>query len=552
MVFVTIRVLGGYLGALGIRDECATNRPSGHTPHNFSGLLEQPHESPPHARPDLPPRLQTALSSAADVSRDSAAIIVPSDKRDLLLPLVSSQAWNMKLEKLRNGKKRAMTGKSRPLSDESLRGSVSTRIKVTLEVERSRGGSSPLPSLSIALYPSVHHPNCSAPRKFVICDPPDIGGKTPPSVRVRTSARLGTRHVASSQASGANCLGRPNSAGNLARTAFLCVMLLLLILLPTVAGFWLTVELKDVQWREGCITTSLCSKPHFQVNEDLLSTSGKQMSNWPITEHFLKELVHPVTTHWPSGRVEDVSLSCQVMGIDRTYGFPRICDQTPSIRVFAEKQRQIGDFGEKAISSLEENGETTIVVKGKCFNATLSVQKFVERCPWCPDPNQVAIIGQEPVEQFPTLQNSLLESIISADQRIVHLGVLVLAVVAVLSSACFAFILVLYLRQKRVNREISAKPRFFPYITGKAADEENRYDMPWDQTRPLTYWLSNKSDSTMTSPLNSASSIGAGDIVCSRDGYQTYRPPCPQTRIYQHLSPNEPIMRHDDSGLESV
>ncbi|CAD6188273.1 unnamed protein product [Caenorhabditis auriculariae] len=321
-------------------------------------------------------------------------------------------------------------------------------------------------------------------------------------------------------------------------------MLLLLILLPTVAGFWLTVELKDVQWREGCITTSLCSKPHFQVNEDLLSTSGKQMSNWPITEHFLKELVHPVTTHWPSGRVEDVSLSCQVMGIDRTYGFPRICDQTPSIRVFAEKQRQIGDFGEKAISSLEENGETTIVVKGKCFNATLSVQKFVERCPWCPDPNQVAIIGQEPVEQFPTLQNSLLESIISADQRIVHLGVLVLAVVAVLSSACFAFILVLYLRQKRVNREISAKPRFFPYITGKAADEENRYDMPWDQTRPLTYWLSNKSDSTMTSPLNSASSIGAGDIVCP-----TFRP---QTRLYQQITPSLPISRHDDSGLGSV
>ena len=28
-----------------------------------------------------------------------------------------------------------------------------------------------------------------------------------------------------------------------------------------------------------------------------------------------------------------------------------------------------------------------VEVRGKCFNATLAVQKHVQRCPWCPDPN---------------------------------------------------------------------------------------------------------------------------------------------------------------------
>lgn len=41
---------------------------------------------------------------------------------------------------------------------------------------------------------------------------------------------------------------------------------------------------------------------------------------------------------WNSGTPEEVSLACQVIGVDPQYGFTRICDETHTVKLF---KRQI-------------------------------------------------------------------------------------------------------------------------------------------------------------------------------------------------------------------
>ena len=79
--------------------------------------------------------------------------------------------------------------------------------------------------------------------------------------------------------------------------------------------------------------------------------------------------------------------------------------------------------------------------------------------------------------------------------------------------------------------------------------------MPWEQKRPLAYYhhlatAKLGSEATTTSPLDSASSLGAPFSYRTSSGAGMV-PPLPQTRLY-HVSPNSSVGAHDDSGLESV
>ncbi|VDO64580.1 unnamed protein product [Heligmosomoides polygyrus] len=348
------------------------------------------------------------------------------------------------------------------------------------------------------------------------------------------------------------------------------LLLALLLLPPTVRAesFWMTAELLRVDWREGCLTTAGCSQPRFKILEDLLPLTEKISISWPVSEHFVQvrgttfrtasDSSRSFVSHWTNGKPEDVTLSCQVVGTDPTYGFPRVCDQTPSIRVFQE--RIVEAFGRNRRHqttptplSEEELGKKLIEIRGKCFNATVAVQKHIERCPWCPDPSDVTLIEQRMPEE-PSVFTASILSQLKGDDRILHVSVLVLAGIAVLASVGFACVLVAFLRQKRTHRQISVKPRYHPYSpsTCKTGDDENRYDMPWEQTRPLTYWLSSsKSEATTTSPLDSASSLGAPSSIVPP---YSFRSGCtiPQTHLYHHISPNSSIGAGHDSGLESV
>jgi len=38
-------------------------------------------------------------------------------------------------------------------------------------------------------------------------------------------------------------------------------------------------------------------------------------------------------------------------------------------------------------------------MNGRCFNATLSIKKYLERCPWCLDPNlDIKVVGENSEE----------------------------------------------------------------------------------------------------------------------------------------------------------
>ncbi|CAJ0597469.1 unnamed protein product [Cylicocyclus nassatus] len=331
-------------------------------------------------------------------------------------------------------------------------------------------------------------------------------------------------------------------------------MLGLLILLPiiSVESFWMTAELLRVDWREGCLTTAGCSQPRFKVLEDMLPITEKISISWPISEHFVQDASLSFVSHWTKGKREDLMLTCQVVGTDPTYGFPRVCDQTATIRVFQEEVAETFSRNRRhqdmtTISEPEEElGKKLIEIRAKCFNATIAVQKHTERCPWCPDPSDVTIIEQRIPEDTSAQSTSILSQL-KGDEKLLHICILLLAGIAVLASLAFACVLVAFLRQKRTHRNISIKPRYQSYPpTCKAAEDDNRYDMPWEQTRSLTYKLSSssKSEATTTSPLDSMSSLRGSPPFAAP---YSLRSGCtiPQTQLYHHYE----MMYHDADAL---
>ncbi|CAJ0597591.1 unnamed protein product [Cylicocyclus nassatus] len=295
-------------------------------------------------------------------------------------------------------------------------------------------------------------------------------------------------------------------------------MLRFLLLLPIVMAnsFWMTADLLRVDWSEGCLTTAGCSHPRFKILGDLLPLTEEISISWPISEHFVQDTSRSFVSHWAKGKPEDLKLRCQVVGTDPLYGFPRVCDHTASVRAFPDGTVEVLERRRRqamvTTTSLPEDelGKRLIEIRARCFNATVAVEKHTERCPWCPDPSDVALIEQRLPEDLPPASTSIL-SRLKSDDKILQASVLTLAGISILTSMSFACALVALLRQKRSHREITVRTRCQPYSQPncKISEEENRYDAPWEQTLPLTYCLTSSSKSTTTSPLDSTSLFGA-------------------------------------------
>ncbi|CAJ0597737.1 unnamed protein product [Cylicocyclus nassatus] len=215
-------------------------------------------------------------------------------------------------------------------------------------------------------------------------------------------------------------------------------MVLFLAMLPVILAesFWMTTELLRVDWKEGCLTTAGCSHPRF------------------------KDASRPFVTHWVKGIPEDLAVSCQVVGTDPIYGFPRICDQTASICVFED--RPFGRSRRHQVTTTitvpeEEMGKKLVEIRAKCFNVTLAVQKHTEKCPWCSDPKDVTVFEQKLPEDVPSADPASVFMRLLGDDTIMPLSMLVLAVIAVISPLGIACVLVAFLRLKRSNRQFSSK-----------------------------------------------------------------------------------------------
>ncbi|VDK52193.1 unnamed protein product [Anisakis simplex] len=327
--------------------------------------------------------------------------------------------------------------------------------------------------------------------------------------------------------------------------------------------FWLSVELMNIEWRKGCLTTAGCAEPRFKMIETNAINSEKLSISWAITEDLVQDRSRAFVTHWKHGQPSDVTLGCEVSGVDPTYGFTRTCDSTTNVRMFqktVDEEFLLNRVGEMELPVVDESGKMLVEMRGKCFNATLAIEKHDKRCPWCVEHTEVAVVGHQLPDDDPS--SEFMRYFGMADQ-LVYITVIVLTVIAVASSGAFACLLIAYLRQKRNSEELSSvnvksKARFGVYhdnchrvhvesLHGSDDSTSSRYETPWDQKyHALPHWLSNRSDATSTSAIDTVSTLtGPMSNHNSRSTIGT---------CHLKLSPNLTTVcdRHDDSGLESV
>ncbi|VDD92829.1 unnamed protein product [Enterobius vermicularis] len=255
-------------------------------------------------------------------------------------------------------------------------------------------------------------------------------------------------------------------------------------------------------------------------------------------------------SHWKRGYPTDVTLVCEVVGIDPTYGFPRICDATANVQIFQKEMAKEMVTQAYRTESMEQEGGGKIVVelKGKCFNASLTIEKHEQRCPWCQEEQdqQLAYVAQP---EFEISNSSSVMNYFGGGEQLLCVAVTVLAGIAIISTAAFACLLIAFIKQKR-NSPTKCRVGSFPssgmHIDPIHLGEDCRYEMPWDQKyRPIPPWMSNR-DELITSSPNHGSSPSSGPLF-----YQSSRTTIGGITRYE--SPTTSISgRHDDSGLESV
>uniref|UniRef100_A0A8R1TYY0 C2 domain-containing protein n=1 Tax=Onchocerca volvulus TaxID=6282 RepID=A0A8R1TYY0_ONCVO len=216
------------------------------------------------------------------------------------------------------------------------------------------------------------------------------------------------------------------------------------------AIFWLTSKLENIEWRKGCLTTAGCAQPRFQLAFLNTITNEKLSKNWLITPKLMQERQRVYVTHWSDGNPTDIQISCEVVGVDPTYGFPRICDSSTSVNIYQNEETKSLQKRSGTISS-DIDGKVFIRLTARCFNSTIIVEKHEERCPWCIEYNDDTVINQ----QYP---EDLKSGFVHFIENESHLNILmtVFALTTALSSALCVFILYLYVRQKK-NRDLLSR-----------------------------------------------------------------------------------------------
>ncbi|VDN07885.1 unnamed protein product [Thelazia callipaeda] len=308
-------------------------------------------------------------------------------------------------------------------------------------------------------------------------------------------------------------------------------------------SYWLTVDVLNVEWRKGCLTTAGCAEPRFQVTKVNTVNNEANSISWPVTLKLAEEGTHSFISHWTSQGANDIVLKCEVTGLDPTYGFPRICDATPSKRVFDDENDHLERLRKQ--QRLTNNGKLVIEVKGKCFNVSLAVQKY-DRCPTCVDHHSIAIVEQYTDSE---VSNDLLRHF-SGNEHF-FMAVIILSTFTVILTAGFACLLVAFLQQKRELKTSTSKQRLHSEQLNTvhaihACQEDARYEIPWEHKartfrRPTYRNVSSKNDFLPISP--SFTGVTVPDVTTALTRPDSQKSP-PSLSFG-----TEP---HDDSGLESV
>ncbi|VDM26092.1 unnamed protein product [Toxocara canis] len=160
--------------------------------------------------------------------------------------------------------------------------------------------------------------------------------------------------------------------------------------------------------------------------------------------------------YWTQGTPEAITIEAEMAGVDPIYGFPRVCDSTPVSAMF---QMMSVDSGVDESITVNESGrkKEVIELEANCFRTRVAFAKHIVKCPWCS--SVASSVNAESVDL--STSKGVIEQPEDTD-RLMVIGIGVLAMLAVLSSTAFICILVAFVQQRRSsllkeNRRIDAK-----------------------------------------------------------------------------------------------
>ncbi|KAH7731913.1 Protein R10E12.2 [Aphelenchoides avenae] len=363
--------------------------------------------------------------------------------------------------------------------------------------------------------------------------------------------------------------------------------------------FWLSTEVLHVEFKKNCLTTAFCHESRFTLSNSMLTTKEKSTVSWPA-EELTEDQKRSFVTYWTNGEPEDLVVSAQIAGTDPSFGFSRVCDETPAKRPFNDIAAVSLTSRSRRNEHSDDEGRMLVEMRGRCFNATLAVRKHMTRCPWCPDPNlQISVTGQQVGDFDADSEMGFFERLVGANSDS-FVVIVALSGITVTLSVLLCVLFAMHMRQRRRKQYRSGKPRpqQFLYhqqratlppptmyqiaepLKGCHSDQrdEQRYETPWESKyRPIPYWLTQGGTATrlpaaMNGTMDAHPELSGGRTIIPQGQDGTYGSKrlssqntstsgmkSPTTtldatgRPFQ-LSPNSTssMGRHDDSGLESV
>uniref|UniRef100_A0A0R3S377 C2 domain-containing protein n=1 Tax=Elaeophora elaphi TaxID=1147741 RepID=A0A0R3S377_9BILA len=143
--------------------------------------------------------------------------------------------------------------------------------------------------------------------------------------------------------------------------------------------FWISATLLNVEWKQACLTITYCNQPELKMIK-INSVNGEKSSfSWQLDQNFEQLSNSAFISHWTEGTPVDIEMSIEIIGIDPKYRFQRSCDQTAATKAFKYEIEEEHSQGSENGSDL---GQMIVELRGRCFNATLTVQKHMAVCPW--------------------------------------------------------------------------------------------------------------------------------------------------------------------------
>ncbi|EFO23756.1 hypothetical protein LOAG_04727 [Loa loa] len=326
-------------------------------------------------------------------------------------------------------------------------------------------------------------------------------------------------------------------------------------------NYWIELELQTVHWKPTCLTTGGCANPRFRISK------SNKFNAEIISKHSRKFI-----THWIYGKPHEITLECEVIGMDPLYGFSRTCDSTQNIEIFRENNeiQELNNYrtlaSEDELSLDERHGKLIVEIRAKCFNASFVARKYTKYCPWCLAKDDMTLVESAPeyesIEEDATTRRNLVEKFaqIFLGEQTLLIFLLSLSLISLLGLICLLLVvskqrhfISLLQKQSQPTNHLNSY-LYSEQLAKSAKNVDDRYDIPWDQKCTIKrFWINENSN------VNDGNTV-IGSRILNRTSVPalTYLPRRTTitgtiSTMSKRLSPNSSLYEyHEDSGLESV